>query len=52
MESTAISNNPQTTFIPKETEIDQLIAGCTQRVATFPTGSERNRCKMRRNLAA
>jgi integrase/ribosomal protein L37AE/L43A len=22
-------------FIPKETEIDQLIAGCTQRVATF-----------------
>jgi transcriptional regulator NrdR family protein len=39
-------------FIPKETEIDQLIAGCSHRMSTFLQNSKGNRLKMRRNLAS
>ena len=35
MGSTNIHSNPESDFIPTETEIDQLIAGSRKRVATF-----------------
>jgi integrase len=37
---------PKLPFVPKETEIDQLVAACSYRTGTF---SQRNRHKMRRS---